>query len=372
MNSMKKNRIKGKFNTERGITLLVLTITIVILIILSTVTISAVFGDGGLIEQASTTKDKTTNLIESGDEDLNRLLQEHANVLEEEPGSENPDQNETVDPGPDPDPEPENEEYFGDGSDGDLHIASGETYTVDIVEDAQSAILNLKSLTIDEGGTLTTSGRCQGLFIKVSGDCTINGTINMDKKAPLEAVNDAELAANPCIVLCGNLVGGTGGTGGKKIESQSSGTTYYGGAGGPGYVFGGGSGGGGAGRSSNGSNGTRAPVGVQWPYTSTTTPMYGSGGRGGGTPGAAPGGGGSARTRNGNNGDAYGGGAIYLMVNGDLTIGSTGLLTANGGTGATAVVENHHSTGYSNTYYCGSGGRRWRSELYALYIMVQL
>ena len=371
MRSTEKRKIKN----EQGITLIVLVITIVVLIILAAVTIAATFDDGGLIDQVSKTKDEATNMVADETDKMNKLLGDYSDIVDGDIETENPNQNETVDPGPDPEPDPEDEEYFGDGSDGDLHIASGETYTVQVVEDAQSAILNLKSLTIDEGGTLTTSGRCQGLFIKVSGDCTINGTINMDKKAPLEAVNDAELAANPCITLCGNLVGGTGGTGGKKIESQSSGTTYYGGAGGPGYVFGGGSGGGGAGRSSNGSAGTRAPVGIQWPYTSTTNPMYGSGGRGGGTPGAAPGGSGSARTYNGNNGDAYGGGAIYLMVNGNLTIGSTGLLTANGGNGGNGVVENYvnieGSTGYSNTYYCGSGGRRRRPELYALFIMAQ-
>ena len=369
-----RETVKSKIKNEQGITLMVLVVTIVVLIILAAVTIAATFSDGGLIDQVREAKDEATNMMTGETDKMNKLLGEYSDVVEGDSKIQNPNQNEVIEPEPEPEPEPEDEEYFGDGSDGDLHIASGETYTVQVVEDAQSAILNLKSLTIDEGGTLTTSGRCQGLFIKVGGDCTINGTINMDKKAPLEAVNDAELAANPCILLCGNLVGGTGGTGGKKIESQSSGTTYYGGAGGPGYVFGGGSGGGGAGRSSNGSAGTRAPVGVQWPYTSTTNPMYGSGGRGGGTPGAAPGGSGSARTYNGNNGDAYGGGAIYLMVNGNLTIGSTGLLSANGGNGGNGVVESYvnveGSTGYSNTYYCGGGGGGGRPELYVLYIMV--
>ena len=42
---------------EKGITLVVLAVTIVILIILSTVTISAVFGDGGLVEQAKKTRE---------------------------------------------------------------------------------------------------------------------------------------------------------------------------------------------------------------------------------------------------------------------------------------------------------------------------
>lgn len=243
--------------------------------------------------------------------------------------------------------------YFGTGADGDLHITAAQTYTVNVVEDSESAILNLKSLVIDEGGVLTTSGRCQGLFVKVDGDCTINGTINMDKKAPREAVNDAELAQNPCIVLCGNPVGGTGGSGGTNTESQSY-TRYYGGSGGTGYVFGGGSGGGGASLGMNGSDGTRAPVGVTWPYKNVP-PLYGSGGGASSTAGgAAPGGGGY--NQGSNDGDAYGGGAIYLFVYGALTIGSTGRLTANGGNGAAGKDYHYSSTGYSNSTYSGSGG----------------
>ena len=245
--------------------------------------------------------------------------------------------------------------YFGTGADGDLHITAAQTYTVDVVEDSESAILNLKSLVIDEGGVLTTSGRCQGLFVKVDGDCTINGTINMDKKAPREAVNDAELAQNPCIVLCGSPVGGNGGSGGTNTQSQSSYTRYHGGSGGAGYVFGGGSGGGGASNGENGSDGTRAPVGVTWPYTKQP-PLYGCGGGGTGIAGGAAPGGGGYNNVSGKDGDAYGGGAIYLFVYGALTIGSTGKLTANGGNGAAGQYYHHSSSGYSNSTYSGSGG----------------
>ena len=88
-----------------------LVITIVILIILSTVTISAVFGDGGLIEQARKTKEDATNMVAGGNGDMNELLQEYANVMSGDSGIENPNlndienpnQNEIVDPGTDPD-----------------------------------------------------------------------------------------------------------------------------------------------------------------------------------------------------------------------------------------------------------------------------
>ena len=92
-----------------------LVITIVILIILSTVTISAVFGDGGLIEQAKKTKEDATSMVSGSNGDMNELLQEYANVMAgdsqiENPNLndiENPDQNEIVDPGTDEPDEPD-------------------------------------------------------------------------------------------------------------------------------------------------------------------------------------------------------------------------------------------------------------------------
>ena len=59
-------------------------ITIIILIILSTVTINAVLGDNGLIEQAKTTKNITEKSIEDEAEKLNRLSQEFANIMSED------------------------------------------------------------------------------------------------------------------------------------------------------------------------------------------------------------------------------------------------------------------------------------------------
>ena len=61
-----------------------LVITIIILIILATVTINAVFGEGGLIKQAQLSKDIAANSTVAEDEYLNRLMQEHANLLGED------------------------------------------------------------------------------------------------------------------------------------------------------------------------------------------------------------------------------------------------------------------------------------------------
>ena len=61
-----------------------MVITIIIIIILATVTIKAVFGEGGLIKQAQLSKDIAANSIVAEDEYLNRLMQEYANLLGED------------------------------------------------------------------------------------------------------------------------------------------------------------------------------------------------------------------------------------------------------------------------------------------------
>ena len=90
-----------KKNNDKGITLMVLVITIIILIILSTVTISAVFGDGGLIEQAKETQSDATNLMYSRDENMDELLKEYSNMMKEEGSIENPNENDIENPGTD-------------------------------------------------------------------------------------------------------------------------------------------------------------------------------------------------------------------------------------------------------------------------------
>ena len=132
-----KNVSEKMIKNHKGITLLVLVITIVILIILSTVTISAVFGDGGLIEQSKQTHSDATNMMYSREENMNKLMQEYSNMMDEEEGIENPnlndienpDQNEIVDPGTDPD-----EPTLPEGWDGDKveAVESGDGETVPV------------------------------------------------------------------------------------------------------------------------------------------------------------------------------------------------------------------------------------------------
>ena len=48
-----------KVKNQKGITLVALVVTIIVIIILSTVTISAVFGDDGMLKKAQEIKDTT-------------------------------------------------------------------------------------------------------------------------------------------------------------------------------------------------------------------------------------------------------------------------------------------------------------------------
>ena len=61
-----------------------LVITITVLIIISTITIDAVLGDGGLLNKASDIKDSTENSIAQDQADLNNLMGEYTNVMNED------------------------------------------------------------------------------------------------------------------------------------------------------------------------------------------------------------------------------------------------------------------------------------------------
>ena len=78
--------------------------------------------------------------------------------------------------------------YYGDDSDGSLSTAGNVTYTVANKNgsyDGDVVIKQYSSLTVNTGHTITTDQPCRGMFIYVSGDCTINGTINMTAKGAL-------------------------------------------------------------------------------------------------------------------------------------------------------------------------------------------
>ena len=80
MNNYFKNK-KGREQMQKGITLVALVITIVIIIILATVSISAVFGDSGLIKRAQEAKEMTANSIMAEQEEMNKLLEEYDKIM---------------------------------------------------------------------------------------------------------------------------------------------------------------------------------------------------------------------------------------------------------------------------------------------------
>lgn len=81
----KKQNIKVMPKKERGITLIALVITIVILIILATVSISIIFGEGGLIDRAQLAKEMTEQATLEEQQGLNTLSDNLANIMAEGP-----------------------------------------------------------------------------------------------------------------------------------------------------------------------------------------------------------------------------------------------------------------------------------------------
>ncbi len=69
-----------KTNKENGITLIALVITIIILIILATVTITLVFGEGGLIQRAQEGK-KLTDQAQKDEQDELKGAEEYINGI---------------------------------------------------------------------------------------------------------------------------------------------------------------------------------------------------------------------------------------------------------------------------------------------------
>ena len=264
--------------------------------------------------------------------------------------------------------------YFGDGSDGDLTVASSKTVEIGCVQDGEQIYKQYNNLTIEAGGVLKPSNRCNGMVLLVKGDLTVNGTISVDKCAPLQNGNEDVALSEPHVRLC-NLTGGRGGDGGGDTTGLTLGGMR--GVGGEGHGLGGGFPGGGGSahgwvnlHSENGictkynagDGAPRPPAGIMFPYPASTTSngLYGAGAsfstmRGG----AAPGGGGAyvaSNCTNGNpgvDGDGYPGGAVWIFVRGKVVIGSAGVITANGGNGGDGASGN---SSQGVMAYGGGGG----------------
>ena len=331
--------------------------------------------------------------------------------------------------------------YFGDESDGALTTTGDVTYTVlnkSGSYDGDMFIAQYSSLYVSTGHTITVDQPCRGLFIYVSGDLTVNGTISMTAKGgfsdptasggsdsnavPTDGLvlglfdssgiggtdtftndgtgfNGAGSAVRTAIANQDNLagdgtkyriirVGATGGAGGVSggggqdpgdygtdgatgAAAMSSGgggggrgggfnpgpwsppTGAQGGDGGSAGCFGGGSGGGAA-ATRNTSGSASGGNGVDYGGAG------GNAARTGGTPIDV--GGGSGNPKGSDIGGSFGGGAgtgglIWLVVGGNVTIASGGVIEADGvdSAGSQSNSEKGGSSGGGNIFILNAG-----------------
>lgn len=219
--------------------------------------------------------------------------------------------------------------YYGDGSDGSPTWTSGASLDPDIV-------YNYTTATLPSGQTLTVSQNNKVLRARFTGDLTINGTINLSQKG----------ASGGAGVGPGTNLTGNAGTSGASLDPD---IVAGAGAGGLGASSGGGAGGGGGGSSAlgNGSaGGSGFSAGGVGGTLSSGLALLASllhgvmNGAGGGSAGVGTV---SATSASG----GKGGGAAVFFVAGDLTLGSSSSITADGENGGSGTGNNGAS---------GSGG----------------
>lgn len=240
------------------------------------------------------------------------------------------------------------------------------------------------TITLPAGYEMTTVNPCRGLVIYCQGNATINGKIDMSRKAGLSTGDIPPLPIlrvdggggkefERYLQLMSDLMGLRGGAGGNGGGSAPQ----LGGTGGPGRVCAGGFGGGGGGGQHGasiphpgGGGGPAVPRSAMntaplIPYNGSGAPGEAAGssatataGGGGACNGGGGGGGGSAFTLGANvtatagtAGD-YAGGYVCLISGGNVTIGSSGALQADGGAGG----RGGDSAAASGTRSGGGGG----------------
>lgn len=249
---------------------------------------------------------------------------------------------------------------FGDGSDGVKAIAASEDL-------APTSPFNYTTFSLDVGQTLGLSSANRPLRILVTGDVTINGTIDLDGDGGPGGAGSPTNTA-------GNGEDGTAGTAGQSIATAVF-VTGGGGAGGGGVQSGGAGGGGGGGGSgasiitagtagsagstvASGTGGTAGSAGTK--LDANLLAMIGSmldgaicGGGGGG--GGSGGKGSSANGGAGGNG-GNGGGCMLMFVGGSLSFGASSVLTADATSGTNGTNAPGTGGGAGGGGGGGSGG----------------
>lgn len=306
--------------------------------------------------------------------------------------------------------------YFGDGSDGAVTISSNTN--ISCTTDGDMAVKEYSSLTINSGRTLTTNNRCKGLFIYVSGNATINGTLSMTARgasvstsgvsstglrlpmyksgstqtlaaadfagagsAVISAVsNQSGISSNGKIYTL-SRTGNSGGNGGDASSSPN----YSGYPGGTGDTKTGGGGGGAAGGGAGTTNVTRGGAGTCFSggsgggaqyhnvgYQNYSTSVGGSNGGAGGNgslQGVYYGGSYSAGGGAGNNGgNDYDG--VHWAANASPGGNGTGgllYLVVGGNLTITGLISADGVAGGANGYYGGGGGGSGGGNVIVLY-----
>jgi len=278
--------------------------------------------------------------------------------------------------------------YWGTGADGSVTISGNTSLTVPNTSgsyDGDMVIKHYTDLTINSGQTLTTAQPCRGLMIFCTGNCTINGTISMRERGPyanptsaggsdskivnangiqIGYIKTGATESLPSVDLsgCGTAATGiqsnfpVGGTGVifNVARQGAPGGDSVGGSGTQGNdasAVSGKTGGGGSGGSHDSGNSGAGSYGTCWgggsggggSRTGSATAATAFSGPGGNA-GSATGCSGGAGNPNGNNnsgatnsGETGTGGAVWLFVKGNLTIGGSGEINCTGSKGNTAT-----------------------------------
>ncbi len=241
--------------------------------------------------------------------------------------------------------------YFGgSGSDGNLTVGSDLNIAPNIIKE-------YNNLTIDAGVTLSLNAS-GAMLLCVKGNLTVNGTISVTGKGGPGGI--AVASGNSPGGAYAAFLGGGGGSGGS-LAGQSSGSGGAGGVGNTvvqatpsgdsGFSLGGT---GGLGYSSAGGDGRPGAAalsrytsaGYRYPkIASIQMLLYGGGGGAGGYAQYMS----TIYINTGGNG-GKGGGAIIIEVFGNIIIGASGIIVANGENGGAGQI------GPGNRQWMGSGG----------------
>ena len=260
--------------------------------------------------------------------------------------------------------------YFGNGSDGVLNTAGNVNFASSV--DGDPVIKNYTSVTINSGHTVTTSNRCKALWIYCTGDVTINGTLSMTARGAAATGSNDVLkysgtqskvfktfrmsasggAGGNIALMVGSRTGITGTNGTASISGNTiSITTGGGGSGGgpdtsqgPSYAGFGGSGSSYSGGPGGGGFVQRSLCSGQIDYVMDGSNHGGTGGSGkslpafiagsgAGNPGGTGGIGVCSSGPSGNQAPSGTGGIIFIIAKGNVTIGSGGIISADGTVG---------------------------------------